>query len=49
MIPDFKLFSYVDRFEVIILLGACFLVDFVTADAKTNWAEGATMSSFYVL
>ncbi|KAJ3874856.1 hypothetical protein F5051DRAFT_472622 [Lentinula edodes] len=38
-----------DRFEVIILVGACFLVNYVTADAKTNWAEGATMVSFYVM
>ncbi|KAJ3712667.1 hypothetical protein C8R42DRAFT_594345 [Lentinula raphanica] len=38
-----------DRFEVIVLIGACFLVNYVTADAKTNWAEGATMVSFYVM
>ncbi|KAJ3897498.1 hypothetical protein F5879DRAFT_17235 [Lentinula edodes] len=38
-----------DTFEVSILIGACFLVNFVTADAKTNWAEGATMVSFYVM
>ncbi|KAF9056924.1 hypothetical protein BDP27DRAFT_1241851 [Rhodocollybia butyracea] len=38
-----------DRFEAILLIGACFLVNYVTADAKTNWAEGATMVSFYVM
>ncbi|KAE9395767.1 hypothetical protein BT96DRAFT_942184 [Gymnopus androsaceus JB14] len=38
-----------DAFEVAILIGACFLVNFVTADAKTNWAEGATMVSFYIM
>ncbi|KAE9395768.1 hypothetical protein BT96DRAFT_885406 [Gymnopus androsaceus JB14] len=38
-----------DAFEVTILIGACFLVNFVTADAKTNWAEGATMVSFYIM
>ncbi|KAJ3826687.1 hypothetical protein F5880DRAFT_1610022 [Lentinula raphanica] len=38
-----------DTFEVSILIGACFLVNFVTADAKTNWAEGATMVSFYIM
>ncbi|KIK54181.1 hypothetical protein GYMLUDRAFT_48978 [Collybiopsis luxurians FD-317 M1] len=38
-----------DIFEVSILIGACFLVNFVTADAKTNWAEGATMVIFYVM
>ncbi|KAE9395770.1 hypothetical protein BT96DRAFT_1021779 [Gymnopus androsaceus JB14] len=38
-----------DAFEVAVLIGACFLVNFVTADAKTNWAEGATMVSFYIM
>lgn len=28
-----------DFFEVALLLGACFLVNYVTADAKTNWVE----------
>lgn len=36
-------------FEVAILLGACFLVNYVTADAKTNWAEGFVMISFYAM
>ncbi|RXW25848.1 hypothetical protein EST38_g60 [Candolleomyces aberdarensis] len=38
-----------DLFEVAIVIGACFIVNYVTADAKTNWAEGATMVSFYVM
>ncbi|KAF4574673.1 hypothetical protein EYR36_006023 [Pleurotus pulmonarius] len=38
-----------DMFEVAILLGACFLVNYVTADAKTNWAEGFVMISFYAM
>jgi len=29
-----------DFYEVAVLLGSCFLVNYVTADAKTNWAEG---------
>ncbi|KAH7888045.1 hypothetical protein F5I97DRAFT_1806544 [Phlebopus sp. FC_14] len=36
-----------DFFEVATLLGACFLVNYVTADAKTNWAEGFVLLSFY--
>jgi Ca2+:H+ antiporter len=28
-----------DYLEVAVLLAACFLVNYVTADAKTNWAE----------
>jgi Ca2+/H+ antiporter len=43
----FKLWS--DFFEVAILLAACFIVNYVTADAKTNWAEGYAMVSFYVM
>jgi Ca2+:H+ antiporter len=38
-----------DIFEVAILLGSCFLVNYVTADAKTNWAEGVAMVAFYVM
>ncbi|EIN04425.1 hypothetical protein PUNSTDRAFT_76298 [Punctularia strigosozonata HHB-11173 SS5] len=38
-----------DMFEVALLLGACFLVNYVTADAKTNWAEGCIMVGFYVM
>ncbi|KAJ3743377.1 hypothetical protein DFH05DRAFT_1447445 [Lentinula detonsa] len=36
-----------DIFEVAILIGAMFLVNYVTADAKTNWLEGFAMVSFY--
>ncbi|KAL0949153.1 hypothetical protein HGRIS_009234 [Hohenbuehelia grisea] len=38
-----------DLFEVAVLLGACFLVNYVTADSKTNWAEGAMMVAFYIM
>jgi Ca2+/H+ antiporter len=31
-------------FEVAVLLGACFLVNYVTADKKTNWIEGSDFS-----
>jgi len=38
-----------DIFEVCILIGACFLVNYVTADAKTNWCEGLIMVIFYLM
>ncbi|KAG5644949.1 hypothetical protein DXG03_007414 [Asterophora parasitica] len=38
-----------DVFEVAVLLGACFLVTYVTADSKTNWAEGLMMVTFYLM
>jgi Ca2+:H+ antiporter len=38
-----------DVFEVVTILGACFLVNYVTADAKTNWAEGVMMVIFYFM
>ncbi|KAF9452155.1 hypothetical protein P691DRAFT_661586 [Macrolepiota fuliginosa MF-IS2] len=38
-----------DLFEVAALVGACFLVNYVTADAKTNWAEGCAMVGFYTM
>ncbi|KAI0248523.1 hypothetical protein BJV78DRAFT_1276542 [Lactifluus subvellereus] len=38
-----------DLFEVTLLIGACFLVNYVTADAKTNWAEGFVLVSFYAM
>ena len=38
-----------DYFEVALLLGSCFLVNYITADAKTNWVEGLIMLSFYVM
>ncbi|EJD50810.1 hypothetical protein AURDEDRAFT_143229 [Auricularia subglabra TFB-10046 SS5] len=44
--PFFLLF---DLLEVVVLVAACFLVNFVTADAKTNWAEGAVLVAFYIM
>ena len=38
-----------DFFEVAIVIGACFLVNSVTDDAKTNWAEGLVLLSFYFM
>ncbi|KAI9461408.1 hypothetical protein F5148DRAFT_1286668 [Russula earlei] len=38
-----------DMFEVVLLVGACFLVNYVTADAKTNWAEGWVLFSYYLM
>jgi hypothetical protein len=38
-----------DVFEVVMLVGACFLVNYITADSKTNWAEGYTLVSFYII
>lgn len=38
-----------DFFHVALLLAASFLVNYVTADAKTNWAEGVTMIAFYII
>lgn len=38
-----------DLFEVTILIGSAFLVNYITADAKTNWAEGAVMIAFYLM
>lgn len=38
-----------DVFEVAVLLGACLLVNYVTADAKTNWVEGMMMLVFYLM
>ncbi|KAH9987960.1 hypothetical protein BJV77DRAFT_1061506 [Russula vinacea] len=40
---------FFDLFEVVLLVGACFLVNYVTADAKTNWAEGWVLVSFYLM
>ncbi|KAJ6567190.1 hypothetical protein DFH09DRAFT_1471058 [Mycena vulgaris] len=36
-----------DMFEVVLLISATFLVNYVTADAKTNWAEGVMMLALY--
>jgi len=38
-----------DFFEVALLLGSCFLVNYVTADSKTNWLEGYAMVTFYLM
>ena len=38
-----------DYFEVALLVGACFLVNYVMQDSKTNMSEGLTMISFYVM
>ncbi|EJD33786.1 hypothetical protein AURDEDRAFT_173264 [Auricularia subglabra TFB-10046 SS5] len=40
-----------DLLEVAVLVAACFLVNYVTADAKTatNWAKGAVMIVFYII
>ncbi|KAJ8497075.1 hypothetical protein ONZ51_g723 [Trametes cubensis] len=44
--PIHLLFDY---FEVALLLGTCFLVNYVTADGETNFAEGFTMFTFYAM
>lgn len=31
------------------MIAACFVVNYVTADAKTNWAEGYSMVCFYIM
>ncbi|KAF5369774.1 hypothetical protein D9758_001318 [Tetrapyrgos nigripes] len=38
-----------DLYEVAVLLGSCFLVNYVTQDAKTNWVEGFAMVAFYFM
>ncbi|KAJ7638518.1 hypothetical protein FB45DRAFT_903110 [Roridomyces roridus] len=38
-----------DMFEVAMVIAACFIVNYVTADSKTNWAEGWCLLSFYVM
>ncbi|KAJ7591409.1 hypothetical protein C8J56DRAFT_1136827 [Mycena floridula] len=38
-----------DLFHVALLLGACILINYITADAKTNWAEGFAMVAFYLM
>ncbi|KAF9505011.1 hypothetical protein BS47DRAFT_1307264 [Hydnum rufescens UP504] len=43
------LFLLFDFFEVAVVIGACFLVNNVTDDAKTNWVEGFILVSFYVM
>ncbi|KAI8976412.1 hypothetical protein BD414DRAFT_423311 [Trametes punicea] len=44
--PMHLLFDY---FQVALLLGSCFLVNYVTADSKTNWVEGLIMVVFYIM
>ncbi|EKM51117.1 uncharacterized protein PHACADRAFT_263099 [Phanerochaete carnosa HHB-10118-sp] len=44
--PMHLLFDY---YELAIVLGSCFLVNYVTADSKTNWGEGLIMVAFYVM
>ncbi|KAF9510865.1 hypothetical protein BS47DRAFT_1299593 [Hydnum rufescens UP504] len=46
---DKPLFLLFDVFEVAVVIGACFLVNNVTGDAKTNWIEGFVLVSFYVM
>lgn len=38
-----------DFFEIAVLIGSCFIVNYVTADAKTNWSEGLAMVGFYFM
>ncbi|KAG8960678.1 hypothetical protein FRC03_006265 [Tulasnella sp. 419] len=38
-----------DLFEVAVIIGSCFLVNYVTQDAKTNWAEGLVLVTYYVM
>ena len=38
-----------DLFEVMLIVGAGFLVNSVTGDGKTNWAEGFILMSFYMM
>ncbi|THV05424.1 hypothetical protein K435DRAFT_647165 [Dendrothele bispora CBS 962.96] len=46
---DKPLLLLFDSFEIAILVCACFLVNYVTADAKVNWAEGVAMILFYIM
>jgi len=38
-----------DLYEVVLLVSACFIVNYVTADAKTNWVEGMVLCAFYLM
>jgi Ca2+:H+ antiporter len=38
-----------DMYEVALLVGTCFLVNTVTADAKTNWIEGLVLVGLYAV
>ncbi|KAI0027472.1 hypothetical protein K488DRAFT_90828 [Vararia minispora EC-137] len=46
---DRPLSTLFDLYEVTVLVASCFLVNYVTADAKTNWVEGMVMIAFYVI
>lgn len=39
----------VDHFEVVVIVGASFLVNSVTQDGWTNWAEGLIMVGYYTI
>ena len=49
VLMDELTYTATDLFQVAILVGACFLVNYVTADSKTNWAEGIAMVMFYLM
>ncbi|KAH7099620.1 hypothetical protein BKA62DRAFT_709542 [Auriculariales sp. MPI-PUGE-AT-0066] len=38
-----------DVLEIVMLVAAVFIVNYVTADAKTNWVEGCVLVAFYVI
>ncbi|KAJ7634972.1 hypothetical protein FB45DRAFT_910386 [Roridomyces roridus] len=38
-----------DSFEVALLISSCFIVNYVTADAKTNYAEGFAMLAYWLI
>ncbi|KAJ3723349.1 hypothetical protein C8R42DRAFT_665951 [Lentinula raphanica] len=38
-----------DLFEVAVLIGSCFLLNYVTEDSKTNWAEGVMLVALYIM
>ncbi|CAE6493658.1 unnamed protein product [Rhizoctonia solani] len=48
-ILDMPLTLLFDHFEIVVIVGACFLVNSVTQDGRTNWAEGLIMVGFYVI
>ena len=43
------LIEWADYYELAVVLGSCFLVNYVTADSKTNWVEGLIMVAFYIM
>jgi len=38
-----------DLYEVAVLIGSAFLVNYITSDSKTNWVEGLIMVGFYII